>query len=43
MEELVVGEIANLILRFMKLSIILFFVTHWNACIYFSIGAQEEK
>jgi hypothetical protein len=38
LEELVVSEFANLIVRFSKLSIILFFVTHWNACLFYGAG-----
>lgn len=45
LDELIVSEFSNLIMRFTKLSIVLFFVTHWNACLFYAIGnsrAQEE-
>lgn len=38
-EDAVVGEIANIILKFIKLSLALIFITHWNACAFFLVGS----
>jgi hypothetical protein len=40
-EEFFVSEFANIILKFIKLTIVLFFVTHWNACLFFAVGRLE--
>lgn len=37
-EDAVVGEIANIVLKFIKLALALFFITHWNACVFFLVG-----
>lgn len=41
-EEFIVNEFANLLMRFLKLSIMLFFVAHWHACLLFKIGADQK-
>lgn len=33
-----VGELSNVILKFIKLALVLFFITHWNACGFFMVG-----
>lgn len=42
-EDAVVGEIGNIVLKFCKLSLVLFFITHWNACAFFLIGRLESE
>lgn len=41
LEELIVSEFANLMLRFFKLSIMLFFVAHWHACFFYMVGVNQ--
>jgi len=38
-----VSEFANLILRFIKLTIIICFVTHWNACIFYGVALNADN
>ncbi len=38
MEELIVSEVSNLMMKFLKLTIMIFFITHWLACFLYSVG-----
>lgn len=42
-EELLVSDESNLILRFLKLSIVIAFITHWFACALYSVGSFEME
>lgn len=38
---MVVSEGANLLLTFGKLAIVIFFLSHWLACILYMVGNME--
>lgn len=38
LEDLIVSDIINIAMEFIKLTVILFFITHWMACIFFSVA-----
>eukprot|EP00347_Sterkiella_histriomuscorum_P008075 403346469 len=40
-EDLVVNDYANLMIRFSKISIIVFFIAHWMACCLYIVGTNE--
>jgi hypothetical protein len=41
LDELIVTEFANLMMKFIKMTLFLFFITHWMACFLFTIGLNE--
>jgi type III secretory pathway component EscS len=40
-EESIVSESINLLMKFAKLLIMIFIIAHWIACLLFSIGEYE--
>jgi hypothetical protein len=40
-EIFIVNDYANLAIRFFKISIAVFFIAHWIACVLFAISANE--
>ena len=41
LEELIVSDYAHLGVRFMKISCAVIFITHWAACMMYSVGINE--
>jgi hypothetical protein len=41
LEEFIVHEHSSLLVKFLKLNVMIFFITHWLACFLYSIGAEE--
>jgi len=42
-EEVIMSDMLNAILGFLKVIIVILFIAHWIACIFYAIGAAELK
>ncbi len=41
LEELIITDSAHLMVRFLKISVLVTFVTHWFACTFYIVGTLE--
>ena len=43
LEEYIVSDSVNALIRFMKLACIILFVAHWIACFFWAVGMEEMQ